>query len=118
MCNISLINFHIWRSISFYLMIRLHWHNMCHIRINFPFQRYYFIIIINRSLYRNKELANDASAVIAMTEEEKQRLSELLSDLDTVTEEHTVEVHLVQFVTVTDRTMESLCDPVTELILS
>jgi len=38
---------------------------------------------------RNKELANDASAVIAMTEEEKQRLNELLSDLDTVTEEQT-----------------------------
>ena len=31
-----------------------------------------------------------------MTEEEKQRLSELLSDLDTVTEEHTVEVRLGQ----------------------
>ena len=40
-------------------------------------------------LYRNKELANDASAVIAMTDEEKQRLNELLSDLDTVSEEQT-----------------------------
>ncbi|KAL5264620.1 hypothetical protein ACHWQZ_G005635 [Mnemiopsis leidyi] len=36
---------------------------------------------------RNKELANDASAVIAMTDEEKQRLNELLSDLDTVSED-------------------------------
>lgn len=31
---------------------------------------------------RNKELANDASSAIAMTEQEKQRLSELLSDID------------------------------------
>ena len=38
---------------------------------------------------RNKELANDALAAIAMTEEEKQRLSEILSDLDTVAEEQT-----------------------------
>ncbi|XP_063675575.1 fibrous sheath-interacting protein 1-like isoform X2 [Bolinopsis microptera] len=41
---------------------------------------------------RNKELANDALAAIAMTEEEKQRLSEILSDLDTVTEEQTENV--------------------------
>ena len=35
---------------------------------------------------RNKELATDASAVIAMTEEEKRRLQELLSDVDTFEE--------------------------------